>query len=114
MKQRLTIIVGAILAMVLFSRLAVAQTPAPPVNNRPLLSVSRLSLAAGGQYAWRTTPLANNSEPLCGRHAEWEAGLFGAYNLTPHGSLVGSTTLGIDSRQFRHTLGFRIRLWVGK
>ncbi|MEQ1833534.1 MAG: hypothetical protein ABL977_10800, partial [Candidatus Eisenbacteria bacterium] len=63
-----------------------------------------------------------NSEPLLGRHAEFEAGVFGAYNLispsvahpqVPHISLVGSTTLGIDSRQFRHTVGIRWRFWTG-
>jgi len=89
----------------------------------PLLSAKRASVAAGLNYAWRTTPLADNSDPLLGRHAEWEAGVFGAYNLispsaahpqVPHISLVGSTTLGVDSRQFRHTVGIRWRFWSGK
>jgi len=79
----------------------------------PILSASRLSVASGLNYEWRTTPLANNSEPLLGRHAEWSAGIYGAYNLTPHSSLVASTTLGLDSRQFRHSIGLRLRLWRG-
>lgn len=105
-----SIIVSAILLSLLASA-SLAQSPTPEVA--PLFSAKRVSLATGANYAWRTTPLANNSEPLLGRHAEWEAGVFGAYNLTPHASLVGSTTLGIDSRQFRHTLGVRIRIWQG-
>ena len=107
-----SLIVSAILLSLLASASSALTTAGePPVA--PLFSAKRISLATGAQYAWRTTPLANNSEPLLGRHAEWEAGVFGAYNLTPHASLVGSTTLGIDSRQFRHTLGFRIRIWRG-
>ena len=105
-----SLIVSAILLSLLASA-SLAQSPAPEVA--PLFSAKRISLATGANYEWRTTPLANNSEPLLGRHAEWTAGVFAAYNLTPHSSLVGSTTLGIDSRQFRHTLGFRIRIWQG-
>ena len=83
-------------------------------KDAPLLSASRLSLATGAQYRWNTTPLSGASEPIQGRHAEWEAGVFGAYTVTPHASLVASTTLGLNSRQFRHTLGFRFRIWQGK
>jgi len=83
-------------------------------KDAPLLSASRLSLATGAQYRWNTTPLSGASEPILGRHAEWEAGVFGAYTVTPHASLVASTTLGLNSRQFRHTLGFRFRIWQGK
>lgn len=105
-----SVIVSALL-LSLAASVSHAQAPAPTA---PLFSTARISLATGAQYEWRTTPLANNSEPLLGRHAEWAAGVFAAYNLTPHASLVGSTTLGIDSRQFRHTLGVRIRIWQGK
>lgn len=80
----------------------------------PLFSVKRISLATGAQFEWRTTPLANNSEPLMGRHAEWAAGVFAAYTVTPHASFVGSTVIGLDSRQLRHTLGFRVHIWQGK
>lgn len=79
----------------------------------PLLSAKRVSLAGGLNYEWRTTPLKNNSEPILERHGEWTTGLYGAYNLTPHSSLVASSVLGMDSRQLRHTLGLRIRLWQG-
>lgn len=89
-----------------------AQTPSPEVA--PLVSAKRLSLATGAQYEWRTTPVGGASEPVLGRHAEWTAGVFAAYNLTPHSSLVGSTTLGMSSLQFRHTLGFRVRIWQGR
>lgn len=78
-----------------------------------LFSSKRVSLAGGLNYEWRTTPLKNNSEPLLERHGEWTTGLYGAYNLTPHASLVASSVLGFDSRQLRHTVGLRIRFFQG-
>lgn len=78
----------------------------------PLISKERISVASGLNYEWRTTPMAR-SEAICGRHAEWVVGVFSAYNLTPHSSLVASTSLGLDSRQFRHSVGVRIRLFRG-
>jgi hypothetical protein len=78
----------------------------------PLLSPKRLSLASGLNYEWRTTPFAR-SEAVEGRHAEWVVGVHGAYNVTPHASFVASTSLGLDSRQFRHSVGVRIRFWQG-
>jgi hypothetical protein len=104
---------STIASAILLSLLASASLAQTAPTVAPLFSAKRASLATGAQYEWRTTPLANNSEPLLGRHAEWAAGVFGAYNLTPHASLVGSTTIGIDSKQFRHTLGLRIRIWRG-
>lgn len=83
-------------------------------SQAPLVSKSRLSVASGLNYEWLTTPLANNSEPIRGRHAEWSAGLYAAYNLTPHSSLVASSVIGLDSRQLRNSLGVRFRLWNGK
>jgi hypothetical protein len=82
-------------------------------EDAPLLSSKRVSLAGGLNYEWRTTPLKNNSEPLLERHGEWTTGLYGAYNLTPHASLVASSVLGFDSRQLRHTVGLRIRFFQG-
>lgn len=106
----------SIIAFVILLSLTVsasfAQTPEP--KNAPLISASRLSLATGAQYEWRTTPLSGASEPLLGRHAEWAAGVFGAYTVTPHSSIVASTTIGLNSRQFRHTIGVRFRIWTGK
>jgi hypothetical protein len=101
-----------VVLMLLTASASFAQTAQP--KDAPLLSASRLSLATGAQYRWNTTPLSGASEPILGRHAEWEAGVFGAYTVTPHASLVASTTLGLNSRQFRHTLGFRFRIWQGK
>jgi hypothetical protein len=82
-------------------------------EDAPLVSSKRLSVASGLNYEWRTTPLANNSEPVDGRHAEWSAGFYAAYNLTPHSSLVASSVIGLDSRQLRNTVGVRLRLWNG-
>lgn len=104
-------VIAATLLTLFAASASFAQTPVPQA---PLFSAQRITLATGAQYEWRTTPLANNSEPLLGRHAEWAAGVFAAYSVTPHASVVGSTTIGLDSRQFRHTLGVRIRIWQGK
>ena len=87
--------------------------PAHAEEIAPLLSAKRFSLAGGLNYEWRTTPLKNNSEPILERHGEWSTGLYGAYNLTPHSSLVASSVLGFDSRQLRHTVGLRIRFFQG-
>lgn len=111
MLTRIAYIVAALVVLFVLATGAKAQT-ADSLAKYPLISPARLSLAAGGQYEWRTTPLGS-SEPVQGRHGEWAAGLFAAYNVTPHSSLVASTTLGLDSRQFRHTLGVRIRIWRG-
>ena len=100
--------------VVLLSLTASASFAQTQPKDAPLLSASRLSLATGAQYRWNTTPLSGASEPVLGRHAEWEAGLFAAYTVTPHSSLVAATTLGLNSRQFRHTLGVRFRIWQGK
>lgn len=82
-------------------------------DDAPLFSSKRVSLAGGLNYEWRTTPLKNNSEPILERHGEWTTGMYGAYNLTPHASLVASSVLGFDSRQLRHTVGVRIRFFQG-
>ena len=87
--------------------------PVKAAEDAPLFSSKRVSLAGGLNYEWRTTPLKNNSEPILERHGEWTTGLYGAYNLTPHASLVASSVLGFDSRQLRHTVGVRIRFFQG-
>lgn len=97
----------AVLVVCLFATYARAAS-----DTAPLLSSKRLSLASGLNYEWRTTPFAR-SEALNGRHAEWVVGVHGAYNVTPHSSLVASTNLGLNSRQFRHSVGIRIRFWQG-
>lgn len=107
-------VIAALILCSVLSTTVSAQGGQTPNADKPLLSASRLSLATGAQYRWNTTPLSGASEPILGRHAEWEAGVFGAYTVTPHASLVASTTLGLNSRQFRHTLGFRFRIWQGK
>jgi hypothetical protein len=105
-------VIAFAVALLLTASVCHAQAQGP--QKAPLFSKSRASLATGLNYRWNTTPLSGASEPILGRHAEWEAGVFGAYTVTPHASLVAATTLGLNSRQFRHTLGVRIRIWTGK
>lgn len=103
-----TIMFFSLVACLLFLNCAPAKA-----EDAPLFSAKRVSLAGGLNYEWRTTPLKNNSEPILERHGEWTTGLYGAYNLTPHSSLVASSVLGFDSRQLRHTVGLRIRFFQG-
>ena len=78
----------------------------------PLLSEKRLSIGAGANYEFTNNPF-EGSEPVKDRKQEFTAGLYAAYNLTPDLSLVGSSTLGLTSRQVRTSLGLRVRLYRG-
>jgi len=79
---------------------------------RPLLSAERLSLAVGANYAFFSAPLESSAR-LPEFKKEFEAGLFAAYNLTPHLSAVGSSVYGLDNKQFRTSVGLRVRIFQG-
>lgn len=81
-------------------------------EDKPLLSVERVSLGAGFNYAFHAAPF-ETSAPLPEFRKEFEAGLYGAYNLTPHLSAVASSVYGLDNKTFRTSLGVRIRLFQG-
>jgi len=76
----------------------------------PLLSFQRLSIAGGADYAWYE---ATGNEPVPAFGKEWEVTLVGAYSLTPHLHLTGSTAYGLDNQFFRTRLGLRVSLWQG-
>ena len=77
----------------------------------PLLSVSRLAIAAGGQYAFNS----RLEEPqIRGVRHEWEFGLAGAYKLTPHLALTSSSFYAVDTKVLRTTVGLRVKIFQGK
>ena len=68
----------------------------------PILSMKRVSIAAGINHRW---------EPLASR--QWVTGLYGAYNLTPHLSLTGSVAYLHTGERLEQQVGVRVRLWQG-
>ena len=81
---------------------AVLATGAVAAETAPLLSLKRVSLAAGVNHRW---------EPE-GR-TQFLTGVYAAYNVTPHLSLVGSTAYLHTAERLEHNVGIRIRIWQG-
>lgn len=107
MKKRLAFIGLAVaLACVALAATSQAQT----TTDRPLFSLTRLSLAAGASYDWFGKA---GDQPLPLFKKEWKVGVFGAYNLTPHLSLVASTDYGLDNKWTESKVGLRLRVFQG-
>jgi len=68
----------------------------------PLLSMKRVSFATGMDHRWQPD-----------RVSSWCVGAFGAYNLTPHSSLVASTIYDLKGERLEHRVGFRVRIFQG-
>lgn len=81
--------------------------------DQPLLSFDRLTFAGGLNYKWIAAPTAE-SAPVPAFGKEWEAGLYAAYNLTPHLSLAGSAVYGFDNKQVEERIGLRVRFGKGE
>lgn len=86
--------------------------PVRAAEDRPLLDFSRISFAAGVNYAWHAAPF-EDSAPVPAFGKEWETGLYAAYNLTPLLSLAGSTVYGFDNKLVETRVGVRIRFGRG-
>lgn len=98
-------IAAVVLGIVVFAATAKAA-------DKPIVDISRLSLAAGANYAWHSQPFVDGAPPPAfGK--EWEFGIYGAYNLTPHLSIAGSSVYGLDNKLVESRLGLRFRLWRG-
>lgn len=94
-------------AVALVAMAAVAQAA-----DKPLFDWSRLSFAGGVNYKWIAAP-TDASAPVPAFGKEWEAGVYGAYNLTPMLSLTGSSVYGFDNKQVESRVGLRVRLGNG-
>ena len=68
----------------------------------PILSMKRVSIAAGADHKWYTDGSKG-----------YQAGLFGAYNVVPHASLVASSLYDFNAKGLEHKVGVRIRLFQG-
>jgi hypothetical protein len=69
----------------------------------PILSMKRVSFATGADHKWYADGARG-----------WQAGVFGAYNVTPHASLVGSSVYDLNAKGLEHRVGIRIRIFQGK
>ena len=78
---------------------------------QPLLSITRASLAVGVDYASYQN---QGDQRLPNFVKEFEPGIFGAYVLTPHATLVGSGCYGLDNKIIRWKVGVRAVLWRGR
>jgi opacity protein-like surface antigen len=86
---------------------AFAQSPV--VQDVPLFSPQRASLAVGADYAF----YGGKDAPAFPVRKEWQGGIFLSYKLTPVLSLVGGTRYGVDSKQFDSKAGLRLLVWSG-
>lgn len=68
----------------------------------PILSMRRVSFAAGVDHKWYVDEKRG-----------WQAGVFGAYNLVPHASIVASSVYDFNAKGLEHKIGLRIRIWRG-
>lgn len=107
----------AVFALNILASSAMAQAWSPNAAQavsepKPLLSIERLSLGAGVNYAFFSAPLESSAR-IPEFEKEFEVGVFAAYNLIPHLSLVGSSVYGLDNKLFRSSVGLRVRLFQG-
>ena len=75
----------------------------------PAFSTKRLAVAAGADYAF----YSGKDAPALGWKKEFQAGLFGAYKLTPTLAATGSWRYGLDTKQFETKVGLRLIVWDG-
>lgn len=90
--------------LTLFCAALVAFAPSKQARaaDAPILSMRRVSFATGADHKWYTDGARG-----------WQAGIFGAYNLTPHLSLVGSSLYDFNAKGLEHKVGLRLRIWRG-
>ena len=82
--------------------LALSVGVAGAAETASLLSLKRVSIAAGLSHRWGAD-----------RTNQYVTGLYGAYNVTPHLSLTGSVAYLHVSEKLEKQVGIRIRLWRG-
>lgn len=73
---------------------------------RSLLSLDRLSLAAGLNYEG----FSHSDAALAGLPTEFAAGVFAGYALVPHLKLAGGSVYGFESKRYRSWVGLRLQL----
>ena len=96
-----------LLAVVALAIAAPARAQQQPIS---LFHISRVAVAAGGNYDWHAGS-ALNPEPAFKK--EFTGGLYGAYVLTPHLAAQASAVYGVDNRVWRFSPGVHYRHDVG-
>lgn len=99
------ILIAAVLALTFYLPSGAKATYA---DNAPLLSKTRLSAAAGLDYAKQSRNVGNNFGAW-----EFKPSFNVAYNLGYKISAVGSYSRGLKSDVDEYRVGFRVRLYRG-
>ena len=102
---------AAAFAVALSLSASIASAAGAPGTDRPLFAIERASLGAGLDYAWWQNQGDHELPPF---KKAWEAGLYGAYVLTPHFTATASTVYDFDNKWIRYRLGVRFVLWRGE
>lgn len=92
----------ALIATLALVALAGTAGAAVAAETAPILSMKRVSFATGVDHRWQPE-----------RQVSWAVGLYGAYNVTPHASLTGSTLYDLKAEKLEHRVGIRIRIFQG-
>jgi len=92
---RALLILGA-LALILMAQPVRAE-------DAPILSMRRVSFATGADHQWYHDGAKN-----------WQVGVYGAYNVIPHASIVASSIYDFRYEYLEHRVGIRIRIWQGR
>ncbi len=95
-------VLPAWLAAILTAFLLLLARPSRGAEVAPILSMRRVSIAAGVNHRW-----TYNSP------SQYVTGLYGAYNLTPHLSLTGSVAFLHGDGRLEQQVGVRVRIWQG-
>ena len=72
-------------------------------EDAPILSMRRVSLATGVDHKWYEDGAKG-----------FQVGVFGAYNVIPHGSIVASSVYDLNGKGLEHKVGIRIRIFQGR
>lgn len=100
------------IALLLSVMVAVATFASPVIAlEAPIFSLTRLSVGAGSSYDWYSDYSETDESPPFSK--EFVIGIYGAYAMTQHTTLVGSSVYGLDNKQIRTSLGIRTVLYNG-
>lgn len=104
--KNVSVVIFAVLLLIL--SIAPAARSAT-LENVPIFSAQRASLAAVADYAFYSGASAPNF-PV---RKEWQGGFSGAYKMTPTLAAHAIVRYGADSKQFETKLGLVLRIWSG-
>lgn len=101
------------IALAVLAAIALSATQAAALDNVPAFSLTRLSVAAGLDYAQFQTA-ADTPFPSWTDKQAWQPGIFAAYVLTPRVSIAASAAMNTESHWIEYRTGLRVILWQGR